>query len=69
MSNKVKDINIRNQTYYFFNAIIYIENLDLNNIKTDENSYKNNIIYYGGYVTIKKYRKSLSVNPLCLISR
>ena len=69
MSNKVKDINIRNQTYYFFNDIIYIENFDVNNIKTDKNSYKNNIIYYAGYVTIKKYGKSLSVNPLCLISR
>ena len=50
----VKDINIKNQTYYFFNDIIRIENIDPNNIKTDEKSYKNILIYYIGYMTIKK---------------
>ena len=38
MSNKVKDINIKNRTYYFFNNIINIENFDLNNIKIDKKS-------------------------------
>ena len=45
MSNKVKDINIENQAYYFFNDIINIENFDPNNIKIDETSYKNIFIY------------------------
>ena len=40
MSNKVKDIDIKNQTYYFFNGIINMNNFDPNNMKTDENSYK-----------------------------
>ena len=40
MSNKVKDINIKNRTYYFFNDIINIENFDLNDIKIDEKTYK-----------------------------
>ena len=31
MSDKVKDINIKNQTYYFFNDIIDIENFDPDN--------------------------------------
>ena len=30
MSNKVKDINIKNLTYYFFNDTINIKNFDLN---------------------------------------
>ena len=38
MSNEVKDINIKNRTYYFFNDIINIENFDLNNIKIDKKS-------------------------------
>ena len=38
MSNKVKDKDIKNQTYYFFNDIISIENFDPNNIITDEKS-------------------------------
>ena len=33
MSNKVKNINIENRTYYFFNGIISIENFDESNNK------------------------------------
>ena len=36
MSNKVKDIDKRNRTYYFFNDIIKIKNFDPNNIKIDK---------------------------------
>ena len=48
---------------------IYIKIFDLNKIKTAEKSYKNIVIYYIGYVTIKKskYVKSNGVNPLCFI--
>ena len=70
MSHKVKDIDIKTRTYYFFNAIINMKNFDPNNnIKIDEKSYKNILIYYNGYVTIKdlKYVKINSVNPLYLI--
>ena len=40
--------------------------LDLNNIKIDEKSYKNILIYYTGYGTIKdsKYVKIYTVNLL-----
>ena len=66
MSNKVKDINIKNYTYYFFDDIINIKTFDPTNINRDEKSYKNIFIYYIGYVTIKdlKYVKINSVNPL-----
>ena len=57
MSNKVKDINIKNQTYYFFDDVINIKDFDPNNIKIDRKSCKNILIYYIGYVTIKKYLK------------
>ena len=69
MSNKVKDINNINQTFYFFDAIINIKNFDSNNIKIDEKSYKNLLIYYTGYVTIRnsEYVKINSVNRLYLI--
>ena len=69
MSNEVKNIDIKNQTYYFFNHIINIKNFDSNKNKIDEKSYKNILIYYIRYVTIKdlKYVKINSVNPLYLI--
>ena len=35
VSNKVKDIDIKNRTYYFFNDIFNIKNFHSNNIKTD----------------------------------
>ena len=51
----VKDINIKHQTMILcFNDIIRIKNIDPNNIKADEKSYKNILIYYIGYMTIKK---------------
>ena len=64
MSNKITDINIKSRTYLFFNDIINIENFDPDNIKIDEKSYKNIIVYYIGYITIKdlKYIKISSVN-------
>ena len=69
MGNKAKDINTKNRTYYFFNDIINIKNIDSDKIKIDEKSYKNIFIYYIGYVTIKdsKFVKISSVNPLYLI--
>ena len=46
MSNKVKDIDIKNRTYYFFNDTINIKNFDLDKIKIDEKAYKTILIYY-----------------------
>ena len=69
MSNKVKDIDVKNWTYYFFNDIINIKNFVAYNIKIDEKSYKSILIYYIRYSTIKdsKYVRINSVNSLYLI--
>ena len=69
MSHKFKDIDIENCKYYFFDDIINKNFFDPNKIKTDEKWYKNILIYYIGYLTIKdsKYLKINSVNPLYLI--
>ena len=64
-SNNILKI-YKNQTYYFFNYVIDIENFDPNNIKINEKSNKN-IIFFTGYATIKEYVKSYSVNLLYLI--
>ena len=69
MSNKAKDIDTKIRTYYFFDDIINIENFDPSNIKIDEKSCKDILIYYIGYRTIRnsKYVKINSANPLYLI--
>ena len=63
----VKDISIKNHIYYFFDNIINIEYVDPNNTKIDGKSYRIILIYYIGYVTIKKDLKIYSANPLYLI--
>ena len=69
MSNTIKSIDIKKHTYYVFDDIINIKDFDPNHIKIDEKSYKNILIYYIRYVTIKdsKYVKVYSVHPLYLI--
>ena len=62
MSHKIEDIDIKIN-------IINIENFNPNDIKIDKRPYKNILIYYIGYVKIKKYLKVYSVNPLYLIFR
>ena len=47
--------------------ILSVENFDPNDIKIDEKSYKNFLINYIGYVTIKIHLKISSVNPLYLM--
>ena len=44
----IKQINIKNRTYYFFNDMINIKNFDPGLIKIDEKSYKNIGIYHIG---------------------
>ena len=68
-TQQITNTRQENHTYYFYDDIMDTKNFDLNNIKTDEKSYKNFPIYYIGYMTIKglKYLKIISINPLYLI--
>ena len=49
-----KQINIKNQTYYFYNDIIDLKNFDAGLLKVDKKSYKDINIYNIGYATKKK---------------
>ena len=51
---EVKEINMRNRTYYFYHDIINLKNFEPNLLKIDRKPYKNIVIYNIGYVTIKK---------------
>ena len=50
---KVKQIEIKNRTYYFYN-IINIEEFKSSLLKIDKKSYKDIDMYYIVYITIKK---------------
>ena len=65
----VKQINIKNRTYYFYNDIIDLENVDSSFLKLDKKSHKDIDIYNIGYFAIKKIgdcKNIYSVNPLYL---
>ena len=67
---KVRRINIKNWTYYFYNDIINLKNFESKLLKIDKKSYKNIGIYNIGYITIKKIddcENIYSVNPLYLL--
>ena len=66
----VKQIDIKNRTYYFYNDMINIKNFDQILLKIDRKSYKNIGIYNIGYIAIKKIddcENVYSVTPLYLI--
>ena len=65
---EVKQINIKNRTYYFYN-MINLKDFDSNLLKPDKKHYKGINIYYIGYITIKKIDDCGSIynaNPLYL---
>ena len=51
---KVKQIEIKNRTCYFYNDVTNMEEFDSNLPKVDKKSYKDFNIYYIGYVTTTK---------------
>ena len=67
---EVKQINIKNRTYYFYNDMTSLKNFEPNLLRIDRKSYKNIGIYNIGYITIKKIddcETIYSVNPLYLL--
>ena len=65
----IKQINIKNRIYYFYNDIIDFESFDSSLLKLDKKSYKDMGSYSIGCITIKKIgdcKNIYSVNPLYL---
>ena len=67
----IKQIDIKNRTYYFYNDKIDPKKFDARLLKIDKKSYKNIGIYNIGYITIKRIddcENIYSVNPLYLLN-
>ena len=60
---KVKQIEIKYRTYYFYYDIINLQDFESKLLIIDKNHCKGIDIYYIGYITIKKIEK----NPLYLL--
>ena len=51
----IKQMNIKNRTYYFYNDIIDLEIFKSKLLKINKKLYQNIGIYNTGYITIKKF--------------
>ena len=49
----IRQLNIEDRTYYFYNDLINIKNFNSNNLKLDKKSVLGNDVYYIGYITKK----------------
>ena len=61
---KVKKLNIKNQTYYYFNDIINIKDFHSNLLRIDKKRYKDIDIYYIGHITVKKIDDCENINSV-----
>ena len=67
---EIKQINIKNRIYYFYNDQINLKYSDVRLLKVDKKNYKEIGIYSTGYVTVKiiaNCNNINSVNPLYLM--
>ena len=62
----IKQLNIKNRTYYFYNDLINLDGFDAYLLKLDKKGIMNINVYYIGYVTKKTAYNIDSVNPLYL---
>ena len=61
---KIKQINIKNLTYYFYNDQINLNDFDARLLKVGKKSYSEIDIHYIGFVTIKKLANCNNINSV-----
>ena len=61
---KVKQINVKNRTYYFYNDQINLTDFDARLLKVDKKDYTEIDIYYIGYVTVKIIANCNNINSV-----
>ena len=63
----IRQLNIKGRTYYFYNDLINIKNVNSNNLKLDKKGVLGNDVYHIGYITKKHQYNRSSVNILYLM--
>ena len=62
--NEFKKINIKNRTCYYFDDIMKVEDIKVNNILLDEKSYENILVYnilYKRFMDAKPLHQGLTI--------
>ena len=60
----MRQINIKNRTYYFYKDQIDLKGLDVKLLQIDKKDYKDIDSYYIGYVTVKKIANCNNINSV-----
>ena len=63
----IKQININNQTYYFYNNIINLDEFHGSKIKGDKKDFRDIHIFYLGYEHKKKISECNVINSVNLL--
>ena len=61
---EIKQVNIKNRTYHFYNDIINLDEFDGNKIKVDRKNFNDIDIYYLGYEYKKKITECNEINSV-----
>ena len=61
---EIKQINIKNRTYYFYNDRIDLKDFDAKLLKIDKKDYSKIDIYYIADVTVKKIDDCNNINSV-----
>ena len=64
---KIRQINIKNRTFHFYNDQIDLKDFDAKLLKIDKKDYNEIDIYYIGYVTVKKIANCNNINSVNLV--
>ena len=64
---EIRQINIKNPIYYFYNDIIDFKNSHARLLKVDKKDYNEIYIYYIGYVTVKKIDNCNNINGVTIL--
>ena len=63
---QTKELNIKNQTYYYFNDINNIKNSQSNLLRIDQKSHRHIDIYYINYDTVKNFSNCKNIRSVNL---
>ena len=61
---KIRQINIKNRTYYFYNDQIDLKDFDARLLRVDKKDFNEIDFYYIGYVTVKKVAHCNNINSV-----
>ena len=63
----IRQLNIEDRTYSFYNYLVNIKNFSNNNLKLNKKGVLGNDVYYIGYITKNSQYNIITVNPLYLM--